>query len=127
MLGGIDMIYGHESAAYIGDISLGDNLNCKIAVYGDEGDVPHFHIKNDDSSFECCVCIYEPKYYDHGDRENRQLSYSQKEELNKWMHQMNKYFKQDSNWEMIDMFWENCENNMKYVPEHSICPNYLDL
>lgn len=39
---------------------------CYIKVFGNEGDVPHFHITSkSNSKFYCCVCIYIADYFHH--------------------------------------------------------------
>lgn len=40
-------------------------VNCHININPDEGDTPHFHIVSDDTSFECCLCIFEAMYFNH--------------------------------------------------------------
>ena len=41
-------------------------FNYQIYVYSDEGPIPHFHIKGKGNDTDCCICIFEPRYFDHG-------------------------------------------------------------
>ena len=46
-------------------------LNYQLYVYDKEGIIPHFHIVEKrsgsrNSTVDCCICIFEPRYFDHG-------------------------------------------------------------
>lgn len=58
---------------------------CKVMVYGGEGSIPHFHIKSiDNSSFDCCVCIYSNTFFAHSSHADK-LNNKQCKELNNWL------------------------------------------
>ena len=40
-------------------------LNYQILVYDKEGPIPHFHVKGKDGNVDVCICIFEPRYFDH--------------------------------------------------------------
>lgn len=103
---------------------------CKICVYGpDEGQIPHFHIFNNDHSFECCVRIYENNFFSHGNKYRDTLNASQCRELNKWLKLENDKSKNSTNWETIKSMWEISNRECKY-PESKkteVQPHYEDM
>ena len=46
--------------------SIKHHGKCKIAVYENEGPVPHFHIFSIDNTFICCIRLDKPEYFSHG-------------------------------------------------------------
>lgn len=40
-------------------------LKANIDTYGDEGTIPHFHLKLKGTKYESCFCIFENKYANH--------------------------------------------------------------
>ena len=84
---------------YIGEVT--------IRVYENDNAYPHFHLENKDKSFDCCVCIYEAKYFDHG-RHDRRLNSQQKKQLDEFLR--SKHENPHINytyWEYIAFMWEN--------------------
>lgn len=45
--------------------NLGTWGRCTIVVHGSEGYIPHFHIEPKDKNYECCICLFEPTYFNH--------------------------------------------------------------
>ncbi len=105
---------------------------CKICVYGpNEGQIPHFHIFNNDHSFECCVRIYENNFFSHGNKYRDTLNASQCRELNDWLKLENSNLRLDniSNWRGIMLMWEALNMTCKY-PESKkteVQPHYEDM
>ncbi len=89
---------------------------CTIEVYGREGEhVPHFHIISDDKSFECCICIFENRFFTHGKHKDV-LARKDWKTLDDWMRKENilKKFKNvDTNWDSVVAIWKglNDDNN----------------
>lgn len=105
--------------AKVGDIKLGKGLDtCKVYVYSNEGIIPHFHLFNNDKTFECCICIYEPLYFNHGFKTDK-LSNKQCEILNDWLDGPSYVMNDKSNWQMIDAFWI-ASNDDLYIKKNRI-------
>lgn len=102
---------------------------CKIEVYANEGQIPHFHLFNLDKSFETCICIYSNNYFAHGGKYTNKLNKRQCKELNDWLKQPN--IKAPlSNWEMIYAMWEAGNSEKCKFPEKrkvTIQPDYSEL
>lgn len=73
-----------------------------IIVYGDEGPVPHFHIESKD--FNCCVCIFNNKYFDHGIHQDT-LNRKQLKELDSFMRNKCSLEEKITNWEAVKILW----------------------
>ena len=103
---------------------LGD---CKIQVFNNEGIIPHFHITSKGENFECCVCIFEPLYFNHG-RKNGKLDANQRKQLNKWLcSPSNAVVGNLTNWENIVLSWQNLGNSMKCIPKVIKQPDYINM
>lgn len=110
----------------IGRVNLPNNVGeCKIYIYSDEGNVPHFHIIPNNRKEECCICIYQPLYFNHGSKQMR-LNSKQRKILNDWMNSPSKVAPEVTNWRLISIFWQTGNGN-KNVPKNPIQPNYNDL
>ena len=109
----------------IGRVNLPNGVGeCKIYVYSGEGTIPHFHIipKND---IECCICIYEPLYFNHGNKQGK-LNSKQRKILNEWLKEANYANSKLTNWEGIAYAWF-IGNGDKYIPKNPKQPNYSDM
>lgn len=110
---------------YLGKIQFTDPGLCSIEVYGNECMIPHFHIIGD--NFECCPCIYEPLYFNHGNK-NDKLSNKDLKTLDNWLREQSKFYTQKiSNWESICVLWHQCDNPTKLVPKNPVQPHYVDM
>lgn len=92
------------------------HLTCKIFVYGNEGYIPHFHLKKSDGT-ESCLCIFEAKYFNH---ENKHKILTDKElyTIDTFM----SFFISDgrskiSNWDKIVKMWvdKNSSNGFEHM------------
>ena len=112
----------------IDTIHFGKGLgDCKIQVFNNEGLIPHFHITSKSENFECCVCIFEPLYFNHGSK-NRKLDTTQRKQLNKWLSSLSNVVVGNlTNWENIVLSWQNLGNNMKCVPKLIKQPDYTSM
>ena len=103
---------------------LGD---CKIQVYSNEDIIPHFHIISKNNKFECCVCIFEPLYFNHGSKVEK-LDSNQRKTLNKWLSDPSDVIVGNlTNWENIVLSWQNLGNSMKAVPKIIKQPDYTTM
>lgn len=111
----------------VGRINLPNNIGeCKIYVYSNEGKIPHFHIIPKKGGEECCVCIYQPYYFNH-EIEQVQLNSKQRKILNEWLNQPSKLEPVISNWKIVSGFWQTGNEDDPNVPENPVQPNYNDL
>lgn len=84
---------------------------CKVQIYGNEGDIPHFHIEGVGSDFDCCVRIYEANFFQHGTHCDI-LNSKQCSELDIWLR--SKTNRNISRWIEICAFWEAYNPDCRY-------------
>lgn len=110
----------------VGRINFPKNIGqCKIFVYSNEGKIPHFHIISKKGNEECCVCIYQPLYFNHGNKQ-LQLNSKQRKILNEWLQSPSEIVSGATNWGVLSGFWIG-GNGKDNVPEKLVQPNYNDL
>mgnify|MGYP003558823966 CR=1 FL=1 len=81
----------------------------QINIYGNEkSKIPHFHLEG--SNFNCCICIFDNKYFIHKNMKYNMLSIQQKDILNEFLNQKTEYLP-ISIWEFAVTVWYN--NNIK--------------
>jgi hypothetical protein len=99
---------------------------CKINVYSNEGQKPHFHLYklNGNDEFETCICIYSNNYFSHGGKYTSKLNSKQCKELNDWLKNPNKTYPNLSNWEAIVYEWERGNGGKKFKNKVSVQPDY---
>lgn len=100
---------------------------CDIYIYGDEGAIPHFHIKSKNGIFECCVCIFEPLYFNH-EYKTDTLNINQRKLLNEWLSRKHKMINA-TNWEAIRFLWiaDNQENVEDKIYNYNTQPDYTNM
>ena len=75
-----------------------------VYVYGGEGkNVPHFHILQKNQP-DCCIGVYEAKYFSHGTHTGK-LNSKQCKLLNEWMSSQSTIQPQLTNWEAVEFAW----------------------
>lgn len=103
---------------------------CTIEVYGKEGEhMPHFHIIATDKSFECCICIFDNRFFNHGKHQDI-LARKDWKVLDDWMRKdNNKYMKNGgNNWESIVKVWKLLnDSNNKIDSDKTIQPDYTTI
>lgn len=141
--------------ATIGTISFTDSFNevevskrsdrfnskkigeCKVEIYGGEGQIPHFHMYNLNKTFDTCICIYSNNYFSHGGKYTDKLNAKQCKDLYDWLKEPNtKAAVPMTNWQMIVTMWEgnngdNCRfpesRKVKEQPRYDDMINYKDV
>ena len=111
-----------------GSLPLSSKIGfCKIEVWPDEGPIPHFHIiTKNNIKWECCICIYEAKYFYHGTKTGT-LSSKQLKILDKWLREKSKLDTSNigvTNWDIIRFYWSGQGNPTINVPDNCIQPDY---
>lgn len=128
IIGGIDFNNNNIIEIDIGNINLKKKVGlCKIEVRndGNEGLTPHFHIYND--NFSCCLCIYEPKYFDHGIHQDI-LNNNQLKKLDSWFRKPYRKVSKITRWEFGEACWKfkSDEDMMRFrITDRQ--PNYKDI
>lgn len=103
----------------MGEIKLGKGLDtCQVYVYSNEDPIPHFHLFNKNKTFESCICIYEPLYFNHGFKTDK-LNNKQCEILNKWLDEPSYANPKLTNWELIDTVWVTGNSDL-YIKKNNI-------
>lgn len=76
---------------------------CSIEIYDNEGiNMPHFHIVSSDKKFNCCICIFDNRFFNHGTHQSI-LHRKDWKILDEWMRKPNKDDKTVTNWiKMVD-------------------------
>lgn len=120
----------------VSETKLGKAGICTITVKGNEGVIPHFHIENKATKFDCCMCIFEPKYFSHPGHRSMMDS----DQLCILNEHMNKQYDADATiWEYCKSLWiaqnvqgykgkENaftgyCKRNNIYVMDYNNPPS----
>lgn len=75
-----------------------------IRVYAGEGPVPHFHLVTKDRSFDCCICIFDNYYFNHGTHQSV-LNSTQRKALNEFLSSINNESLHMTIWESIRYEW----------------------
>ena len=88
---------------------------CDLKIKASEGPIPHFHIESKSTENYCCVCIYQPLYFKHNDKET-ELSREQKIILDNFM---------DKHWSELDRHWKQAYGGEKF--EHYCDTHGLDI
>lgn len=97
--------------------------DCTIEVYGNEGTIPHIHIKSKDKSKEACICLFEPKGFIHGsDNKYIQLDKKAQKDLDKLLSKPSSKANK-SNWEFAVDIWS--EKSGDKIWEHK--DDYKDI
>lgn len=108
-------------------------MSIKLAIYGDEGLIPHFHfykgcapekgIPKDKINGGGCICITSPNYFSHGNH-NEKLSSKEIEGLKEFLKKQNKLDPKKNNWEMILLSWGLENPDRDIVPLNLKMPNW---
>lgn len=98
---------------------------CKIMVYGKEGDIPHFHIESKNKKFECCVKIYSAEYFSHNKYIDI-LSTRQSKQLNTWMEEINRNYFGLTNWQAVVVAWKLANPEYRFPDKDKVIyqPDY---
>lgn len=122
LIGEIDLENKILDEQKAGDVNLKSKLGtCRIYVYNNECQIPHFHINSNNDDWECCIEIYKPLYFNHRTKQGK-LNNKQSELLDKWMNKKSTLLSV-SNWDMIDALWITSQNLQEIY--HSIKENQI--
>lgn len=101
---------------------------CKIQVYSNEGNIPHFHLDSINGNFSSCICIYSNNYFSHGGKYTNTLTHKKhREELDNWLRNTGE--NGNTNWENIVLLWESRNPNCKFPKNRKtfIQPDYSSI
>ena len=99
----------------------------KIYVYGAESKHPHMHLFND-SGFESCLMLYEPKYFVHGSK-NGTFNSKQLKVINNFLRSKCTDLP-ISNWQLACVMWDRSNNDHKFKytnkqPDYTMTKNLV--
>lgn len=102
---------------------------CKIAIFENEGLLPHFHIFNKDNTFSCCIRLDKPEYFVHGEHKGT-LNNNDIKKLIKVLNQsMPRY--DLTRFEFMCMTWDSTNKkkigNLLNRNGHYVMPDYTKL
>jgi len=113
-----------------GNINLSNRVGfCDIEVWGNEGPIPHFHIiTKNNINWECCIELFNPKYFNHGSKQGI-LTSKQLKMLDTWLKEpyVSDYIKANTRWEALVGFWIAQGNPMRFVPKNATQPDYKKI
>lgn len=94
-------------------------------VYGNEGNIPHFHILKDNDTVQC-VRLDKAEYFTHNGKYTYKLNSNERKDLINFLN--SKHFdKYDiTNWEYVVSQW-NLENTKYTIAEDLIMPDYSKI
>jgi len=108
-----NLIHNNTNRRHIGTIIF-SNINeattaskqipVDILIYVGEGPIPHFHMVSKDKSFDCCVCIFDNYYFNHGTHQSV-LNTTQRKKLNEFLSSLNQESLSMTFWESIRFVW----------------------
>lgn len=106
------------------------SLNYQIQVYDGEGPTPHFHIvRKPIKKADVCICIYEPRYFDHGTYTGT-LNASELKVLDNFLRTCPPAL-DITYWDVINLSWRrlNPENCLLYpnVLSTNVQPDYTNM
>ena len=124
----VDTIYHTEHGKYVSEANRGEGKDLgifKIFVYGKEGKIPHFHLKNKEEKEIACICLAEPMYFSHGKHHSKHLSDDELNDLYSYMKAKNKKNPKLTNWQNIVNQWESSNSDKDY--EYKGIINRMDI
>lgn len=104
----------------------------KLAVYGSEGPIPHFHFYKGIAPEKSippntkgggCICIEEAKYFVHSSHKAT-LNNKEAEHLIDFLRMQNKTFPELTNWQYILGLWNDSNSDQKQVSLDLKIPDY---
>ena len=119
-----------DSGALLEMASVGEFQSYKIAVFENEGNVPHFHIYDKQSKRKICLKIESPEYFKHGKYQN-ELMRDERKDLQKWLSLPNESIWEDerrvvSNYKVICLLW-NMNNKQHKVDINQSISDYIHM
>lgn len=104
----------------------------RLAVYGKEGMIPHFHFykevspkqgipEDSDEKDNGCICILEPKYFIHGKHQEK-LDKKEMKSLIKFLNEKNETG--TTNWKFMIGLWNSSNPESTQVPYDTPIPEY---
>lgn len=113
----------NEDTGLVGkaDITGGEVL---VFVNPKEGEnIPHFHVMRK-GKLHCCICIFEPLYFNHGTKTDK-LSSVERKQLDSWLRKPFSKYSNNTRWEEIISAWIMLNNPTKRFPKGKpIQPDY---
>lgn len=118
---------GEDHGAILEMASIGQFQSYKIAVFENEGNIPHFHVYDKQTKRLICFKIEKAEYFKHGKYQN-ELMRDERKDLQKWLSLPNESMwnashQVFSNYKMICVLW-NMNNKGNEVDVNRKIPDY---
>ena len=122
-----------DNRIIIEEINFGERLGTlQLNIYTKDGDIPHFHLDNDEKGVHIAICMEKPEYYYHYNESMHVLTNNEKEILIKKLNEKIAISLQEP--ERIEKVWylmcffHNCDcRNRQIKYPYSKIPNYMKL
>lgn len=105
--------------------TIGEYKDCVYRIYGNEGNIPHFHILKNNKTIQC-VRIDKAEYFTHNGKYTYELNSGERKALIKFLNSkhFNKY--PETNWVYVVNQW-NLENKNYPISDDLDMPDYTKL
>lgn len=133
-----NLIHNNTNRRHIATITFSNNNEATVAskqipidilLYVGEGPIPHFHMVSKDKSFDCCICIFDNYYFNHGGMHQSSLDTEQRKLLNDFMSSPNHDSPYATNWQCIRSIWiannEDTDGRRNHYPLNQ--PDYTSI
>ena len=128
-----DMLYAMASVGYFTTCKENgkqESPKFKVFVCGDEGEIPHMHIWDDDTDgrkIHTCICLNKIEYFHHAGKEDILTPKQKKHLVNFLKDECKKNKRYKTNWEYALSMWNDNNTNKTQVDETSEVLDYTKL
>ena len=94
-------------------------------IYGNEGNIPHFHVLKDNNTIQC-IRLDKAEYFTHNGKYTNRLNSGERKDLIEFL-KLKHFDKYDiTNWEYVVSQW-NLENTKFIIAEDLTMPDYSKI
>lgn len=128
-----DMLYEMASVGYFTTCKKNgkqESPKFKVFVCGDEGEIPHMHIWDDDTDgrkIHTCICLNKIEYFHHTGKEDILTPKQKKYLVNFLKEECKKNKRYKTNWEYALSMWNDNNTDKTQVDETSEVLDYTKL
>lgn len=134
-----DLVLDRDTAYYATMNTSSNMINMpgyshpKVAIYDQEGSIPHFHIydknpKTTPPKLDVAIKVHINQYFNHGSHQGVLSDTKQRRFLNAWLHQKNHEMPELTNWQRMVYEWNKTPYTGKLLfPNGFIQPEYFKI
>lgn len=97
----------------------------EIFVYGDEGEIPHFHFIDYNNENESCICLLDNQYFSHSGK-NLTLCHKDRKLLMEYL-SLKGSFTEGTKYRVLCKLWNLKNPNRPQIDEEYIMPDYTKI